>query len=113
MTTEQGQQVDHSALLSQNSGSRTFGPLKLDYTIDTTSNQATISGYLIGVSIGSKTIDLSSPLTSSIGGNVSLYNVIVDILPNPGNETLYISYKVTFYSNTISSANGFPLFHWS
>ncbi len=100
--------VNHAELGNFITGSKTFGPLTINYNVDLSIPQVQITVLLYGVVIGQATINKAHP-TVQLGGSIGIAKAEVDLTLN-GNE---IDYKIDVeaFGKTIYSGSG-VLFSW-
>ncbi len=85
-------------------GSRSFGPVKFTYSVDTNTETATVAASMLGVSLGSNTLTVEKP-QAEFGGNISLYNVNATIAINFQEKKLYGFVDVNMMGKTIYHGN--------
>ncbi len=100
------------AKLSQSiSGSKSFGPLTINYNIDFSIPQITASATLFGVSIGAININPQNP-TATLGGSVGFGKAEVTLTADFAKKQLLYSIDVEVFGKTIFSGSG-VLFSWA
>ncbi|MDR6966637.1 hypothetical protein J2X31_000635 [Flavobacterium arsenatis] len=103
--------ADQAKAMGQNiSGSKSFGPLTLNYNIDLSIPQISASATLYGVSIGSVVINPNSP-SATIGGNVGIAKAELTLTANFQSNELDYNVDVEAFGHTIYSGSG-KLFSW-
>ena len=103
--------ADQAKAMGQNiSGSKSFGPLTINYNIDLSVPQISASATLYGVSIGSVLINPSNP-SATIGGSVGIAKAELTLTANFGSSELDYNVDVEAFGHTIYSGSG-KLFSW-
>ncbi|MDI1256336.1 MAG: hypothetical protein PSV16_09555 [Flavobacterium sp.] len=91
-------------------GSKSFGPLTVNYNIDLSIPQISVSATLYGVSIGSAVINRQDP-SVTLGGNVGFAKAELTLTANFDANELDYSVDVEAFGHTIYSGSG-RLFSW-
>jgi len=103
--------ADQAKAMGQNiSGSKSFGPLTINYNIDLNFPQISANATLYGVSIGSVVIDPRNP-SATIGGSVGIAKAELTLTANFQSNELDYNVDVEAFGHTIYSGSG-KLFSW-
>lgn len=103
--------IDAKLIANQHSGSRKFGPLLLTYNVDLTEGQASISGSLLGVSIGTRVFNLNNPTPAVMEGTISMYKAHVLLEAVPSERIMRYNITIECFGEKIAGGQG-VLFDW-
>lgn len=102
--------LDAQALSQLISGSKSFGPLTINYHIDLSVPQVSGNATLFGVSIGSILINTQNP-TVSLGGSVGFGKADLTLTANFAGKELDYDVDVEAVGHTVYKGSG-KLFTW-
>lgn len=91
-------------------GSKSFGPLTVNYNIDLSIPQVSANATLYGISIGSVVINPQHP-TAVIGGNVGVGKAEITLTADFATRTLRYKIEVEAMGHVIYAGQGI-LFSW-
>lgn len=101
--------VQVAAFETNLSGSKSWGPLTINYNIDTSIPQFALSGTLLGISIGSIVINTNNP-SGTIGGSIGFATAEATLTANFSTKTVSYSVTVGAFGSTKSFSG--TLFTW-
>lgn len=101
--------IDGKSLMNNFSGSKSFGPLTINYDLNTSIPQITVKATLFGISVGSGVINPSNP-SITLGGHIGNSKATITLTVDFNRKEL--DYDVSINLGGISSNWKGTLFTW-
>lgn len=92
------------------SGSKSFGPLTINYNLDLSVPQITANATVYGVSIGNITINPQNP-SATLGGSAGIAKAEATLTANFASNELDYNVDVEVFGSTVYDGSG-KLFSW-
>jgi len=102
--------IDASKMGSQLAGSKSFGPLTINYNIDLSIPQISANATIYGVSIGNILLNEQNP-TATLGGSVGIAKAEATLTVDFTKEELDYDVDVEAFGHTLYNGAG-KLFTW-
>ncbi len=102
--------ADAANLANNISGSKSFGPLTINYDLDLSIPQLTVNASIYGTSIGHVVINKDNP-SATLGGSVGIAKAEVGLTANFDAQELDYSVDVEVLGSTVYKGSG-KLFSW-
>lgn len=101
--------VSKEQLSSQHGGSREFGPLLLTYNLDLTQEKITVTAKLLGVTIGTRVLELMDPHPVEIIESLSIYKTQIILKVGPTNKSVSYNIDIEMLGSEIYDGKGILL----